>query len=61
MRKYFRFPLQIDFSVDVGSVHGHVAEPCTYGVDVHTGTQQVRGSRMADGVRADGPPEQRRM
>jgi len=61
MRKYFRFPLQVDFSVDVGCVDGHVTEPRTYGVDVHTRTQEVCGGCMADGMRADGPPEQRRM
>ena len=53
--------LQIDLGIDVGCVDGNVPEPSTDSVDVDTGAQQVRGCRVANGMRADGPAEQRRM
>jgi len=46
--------------VDVGCVDGDVTEPCTDGVDVDAGAQQVCGCHMPDSVRADGSAEQRR-
>ena len=55
MRKYFRLPLQVDFSVDVGCVDGHVTEPCADGVDVDTGAQQVRSGCVSNCMRANGP------
>lgn len=61
MSEYFRFSLQIDLSVDVRCVDGHVAEPRADGVDVDTGVQQMRGGCTPDGVRTNGPAEQRRM
>ena len=46
MRKYLSLPLQIDFSVDVGCVDGHMTKPRADSVDVDTGAQQVRGGCM---------------
>ena len=55
------FTLEVDFGVDVGRVNGDVAEPGTNGVDVDAGAQQMRCRGVSDGVRADGPFEQRWM
>ena len=43
------FHLEIDFCIDVGRVERNMAEPSANGVDVHAGTEQVRGRGMACG------------
>ena len=52
--------LQIDLGVSVGRLEGDVAEPRTNRVDVHSGTKEMHGGRMANGVRADLLVPQRR-
>lgn len=61
MCKHFCLPLQVNFSIDVGRVDGHVSQPCSDGVDIDTGAKQVRGGRVPNGVRADSSAKQRRM
>ena len=57
MSKYFGLPLQVHFGVDVGCVDGNMTEPRADGVDIDARAQQMRGSRMPYGVRADRPTE----
>src|SRR5215471_19504514 len=48
-----RFHFQIYFRVNIGSFYGHVPKPGADRVDVDARAKQMRGSRVADGVRPD--------
>lgn len=47
VRKGLCFPLQINFSIDVGGVDGDVPEPSTNGVDVHACAQEMSGGGVS--------------
>jgi hypothetical protein len=49
----FRFHLQVDLRVDVGSTQRHMAQPPAYRIYVHTRSQQVHGCRVPNDVWAD--------
>ena len=52
------FSLKIDFGVDVGCVHGHMAEPGADRVDIDSGAKKVSGGRMPNRVGAYRPSRQ---
>lgn len=47
------FPLQINFSINVGCIDRDMAQPSANGVDIDSGAKGVGGRRMPDGVGAD--------